>query len=598
MLKINSITDKLFLYFLTLCMGVIVTVSLYSYYSARKAILERTFEQLISVRVEKTNTLERFFRDRKRDIELLSKSAVIVDMMNFPDDQNNTGKKPEDEFSAYLKLYLKSNDYYKNLILIKNNGSTHYLPIGKSDTISRLTVLDVESIGLNLNSLVDRCRKSGATIIEDYLPDRSGNPRLFMGTPVTAPGNVSSVVILEISIDAINSILYENNPHNGLGKTGESYLVGDDFLMRTSSRFQENSLFHTKVKSRAVEKALAGETGIEIIRDYRDIEVLSSFSRVNIPGLRWMIAAEIDTAEAMVPVYNLRNSILLLSLIISVMIFGIVFIISRRITSPIILLKQAAVKISEGFYNMRLQVTSGDEIGELTEAFNRMTEQLEHQTVQIREERHRRMSSMIDGQELERQRLSRDLHDGLGQSLLAVKMKIEQAKGGDAARNVRVIDETTEMIRGTIREIREISSNLMPPVLEAFGLEQGLDNLCKNTEGHTGMKVEFRKDIKIPITDSRTQIYLYRIAQEAINNITKHSGATETSIVLSSDEKNIILLIKDNGKGYDVTQPLKGNGLTNIRERTELLRGESIIHSAPGKGTSITIRIPATHGKD
>lgn len=601
MLRKISITEKLFLYYLAICLGTIIIVSSYSYYSARKAIVERTSEQLTSVRVEKTNNIERFFRDRERDIQLLSKSEVISEMFGMLRGKSQIGSENlllDEEFSKYLRIYLTSNGYYQKIILITPEGGIRYTSVISADPSFRFITGNLENTILPVKTLAEKIRKSGNTLIQDYRFDASGSPKLFIGTAVRLPNSpqIPGVVILEISIDVINSIMYENNSHNGLGKTGESYLVGNDFLLRTASRFQENSLFRTRVNTDATLNAFAGKTGIEIMKDYRGIQVLSSFGKVHIPGLNWVIAAEIDTAEAMIPVFRLRNSILGLSLLVSLLLFGLVYFISRRITSPIILLKHAATRISEGFYNIRLKISSRDEIGELTEAFNKMSEQLEYQSGQIQNERLRRLSSMIDGQEMERQRLSRDLHDSLGQSILAVKIKLEQARSADPVKSRKMIDETRELIRSTIQEIRDISNNLMPPVLEAFGIEQGLKKLCKDTSANTGISIEFISENIENVADSRIQIYLYRIAQEAINNITKHSAATTASVRLTGTENHILLMISDDGKGFNPDEKSSaGNGMTNMKERVELLKGECDIVSLPGAGTEIIIKIPQKH---
>jgi len=203
------------------------------------------------------------------------------------------------------------------------------------------------------------------------------------------------------------------------------------------------------------------------------------------------------------------------------------------------------------------------------------------------------MSSLIDGQEMERQRLSRDLHDSLGQSLLTVKIKLEQAKNANVEKNQQIIHETQELLRDTIQEIRNISNDLMPPVLEAFGMEQGLKNLCKDTAKNTDISIKYISENIPDSLDKRVQIYVYRIAQEAINNITKHSAATEASLKISCNQNLISLIISDNGKGFDIEKnDTNGNGIMNIKERVELLKGECKFYSSLGKGTQINIKIP------
>ncbi len=345
--------------------------------------------------------------------------------------------------------------------------------------------------------------------------------------------------------------------------------------------------------SASVLEAFSGKTGTGVVKDYRNASCLSSFSQVNIDGLKWVIVAEIDEQEAMVPVNSIRNSILLISIIIAAIVFIFALVVSRKITLPIKRLQKASEQIGAGNYDTKLTVTSLDEIGSLTETFNEMTLRLKKQREEIEVEKTKRISSLIDGQEMERQRLSRDLHDSLGQSLLAVKLKLEQARNTNHEKSQHMISDTQEQLKNTIQEIRNITNNLMPPVLEVFGIEQGLKNLCKDTAATTGIDITFTSE-NIPETlDARLKIYLYRIAQEAINNITKHADASEASIRFSFGDNMLKLVIADNGKGFDpANNDANGNGIMNMKERIQLLKGECNVNSIKEKGTEIVFEIP------
>lgn len=591
-----SITGKHFLVYLAVCMMVIAAVAIYSFHSARTAILERTFEQLNSVRVEKTSNVERFFRDRARDAEMLASSDIVAELVRNSGAFSENGRygTMDTLFTKYLSNYLGSGGYYRRFLIVSEQGPLRSLDLKDSPDLMKFRTADSSTLKL-VSPLIQRIRKTGSTGISDYLSAGNAKPAMFIAAPLKVPGTATEkgVVVLEIDINAVNDMMYEINPDNGLGESGEAYIVGGDYKIRTASRFKDHSIFNMMVKTEGVQAALAGNTGSGIIRDYRGISVLSSYSRLNIRDLDWVILAEMDTAEAMIPVENLRNDILWLACVITLLMSGVVYLISRSMTLPIIRLRQATKKISAGDYSFHVSVTSQDELGALTEAFNQMADQLEIQATQIREARLKRLSSMIDGQELERQRLSRDLHDSLGQSVLAIKLKLEQARQDDPEKSRRSLVEALGLIQEVIHEIRTISHDLVPPVLTTFGLVKGLNNLCRGALLDNGNPVTFEAAEIPEDLSARTQIYLYRIAQEAVHNVLKHARATSATVELMAEGTELIMQIKDNGCGINQGNAEKrSNGINNMLERAELLGGICTFTSSKGAGTRIEVRVP------
>lgn len=344
------------------------------------------------------------------------------------------------------------------------------------------------------------------------------------------------------------------------------------------------------MKTTAVEKAFDNVTGTGQYHDYRDMVVLGSYGKINIPGLDWVILVEIDLEEAMIPIYTLRNSIIILSLLISLIIFGIVYFISLRVTAPIIKLKHAAESISQGKFDVNLVNTSTDEIGDLTRAFNQMASKIKMQTEEIQIEKAKRITSVIDGQEQERQRLSRELHDGLGQRILAVKMKLERAEKATPDLKMNIIEDAKNLLITVSKEVVNMSENLMPPVLNQFGLISAIENLCEEVRAGNDIAVKFSFNDIPDKCDDNSKIYLYRIIQEALNNIIKHAAATKVDIEFNYENDTIKLLIRDNGKGFDTDLKRKtGNGIYNMRDRAEILGGSFALSSMPGEGTVIIV---------
>lgn len=597
-MKRISLTAKHFLVYLSICLVTIVAIAAYSYFRAREALLVRTFEQLTSVRIEKSNSVKRFFDDRIRDVEMISSAEVIDQYFMLSEKLEDPSRMKDSVFFTFLDSYLKSGDCYRRIILVGKGAEARYVTGGDNANEKAVLCVGDSTFTNAIRGLVYRIKLTATPCFQDYVYSDNQTTTMFVGAPVFRKNTktIAGVVILEIDVSSLNELMYEDDPQYGLGETGEAYIVGSDYKIRTASRFQDNSIFRTRVETAGVVRALAGETSTDIVNDYRGVPVLSSFSRIQIGELNWVILAEIDKEEAMHPIVSLRYDIFWLACIITFLMSGVVYIISRRMTMPVVRLRQAVTHISKGDYTQHLEVSTRDEIGALTEAFNHMVSQLVIQSAQIKEARLKRISSMLDGQESERQRLSRDLHDSLGQSILAVKMKLEQAKQGDNESRRKSLTEALALIKIVIQEIRAITHDLMPPVLAAFGLEKGLKNLCREASNSSEINILFEAEGDFSGLDSKEQIYLYRIAQEAIQNIIKHSGATQALIRIDYIPGSLKLYITDNGKGFDISNPdIRANGINNMMERVELIGGHCTFASEPGKGTTIQIEIQEKH---
>ncbi len=602
-----SLKEKIVLNFILLSIGTIVLVAAYSFYTSRNALLNRTFEQLTSVRTVKKNQIENFFTDRIRDIKLITVSEDVQRLFTMlkvhysnSNTKQTTNLTTEEqqvniEYNRYLSRYLNSCGYYDNLMIVNTEG--YLLNIKTTDkqhdNIIKYDLLD----NYPIKELWQDVLKNKKPVIQDYKIDvNTKQALLYIGAPVF--GNDQSMmgmVVLAISFDAINGIMYENNPHNGLGITGESYLVGDDLLMRTNSRFHKNSLLKTKVKTDASEKAFNNNEGTGILMDYRNIEVLSAFSKLNISNLKWAIIAEIDLNEAMIPVYNLRNNTILMSIMIAVILFVSALLIAIKITSPLIKLKNAALTIGQGNFNEKLEIKSNDEIGALTESFNIMMSQLEQQNIELEKEKTLRLSSVIDGQEMERQRLSRELHDGLGQFLVAIRLRLEGLMYSDQNKIITNIESIKMQFDNIIEEVKRMSYDLMPAVLDEFGLVNAIRNLCDEIETRNNIKINYSYNLEGDFLSKKVKTYIFRIVQEAINNIIKHAHATNINIELKYENKKIHLFIEDNGVGFNLGERyinMNTNGIYNMKERANLLNGTLNISSQDGVGTKITAIIP------
>ncbi len=201
--------------------------------------------------------------------------------------------------------------------------------------------------------------------------------------------------------------------------------------------------------------------------------------------------------------------------------------------------------------------------------------------------------ALLEGQEQERSRVARDLHDGLGGMLAAVKIKlsghaVEETNGFHYNKLEGVIDQLDQ----SVHELRRIARNMMPESLLKFGLETALKDLCESMMS-TEMQIEFQAfsiDSGMPMT---AQVAIYRIIQEALSNAIRHAQASRIILQCSQNDKMFFITVEDNGKGFDVNklQQHKGIGFSNIRNRVEYMKGKLEVSSTINEGTVINIEL-------
>jgi signal transduction histidine kinase len=208
----------------------------------------------------------------------------------------------------------------------------------------------------------------------------------------------------------------------------------------------------------------------------------------------------------------------------------------------------------------------------------------------------------VQAQEEERRRIAREIHDGLGQMLTAIKFNLEIFEDMISAgkEEKERIKDMKELLDDAMKEAREISYNLMPSVLEDFGLVPALQLLSEQFSNRTNIKVLYHTHNITERLDPQMEISLYRIVQESLNNVAKHAEATEVDLQVIRHDKGIKLVIEDNGKGMSkvfsgVRATDKGGmGLVSMRERANSLGGVLTIDSSIKSGTLITVEIPLT----
>ncbi len=407
MKKKGTLTTKLVTFFLLvgaiplLTIGVISTLSSFNAISNAAVNLEdQIFQQLTAVRAIKGKQIQSYFRERKGDMEVIASNQDVIQayqiMKNYPDESGATATSPIDvstveyqelwnQVDSRLSKYVKVYGYYDIFLICAAHGHVLYTNAKEADLGTNL------SAGPYKNSPAAKAWKAateGKIFIQDFEPyePSGGEPASFVARPVKVDGEVVAVVMVQVPINQINNIMQERT---GLGETGETYLVGPNYHMRSDSFLNKdysviNSYVSDKtVQTKATKEAIAGNEGIEIIMDYNGHPVLSSFAPVDLEFFKWAVIAEIDKSEAFAQIYEIQadqQTVLITMIIIALVLLGVIVVaaifISRSIIVPLKMGVDFAERIANKDLTHEIQINRNDEIGQLAESLNSMNRQL------------------------------------------------------------------------------------------------------------------------------------------------------------------------------------------------------------------------------
>jgi signal transduction histidine kinase len=205
--------------------------------------------------------------------------------------------------------------------------------------------------------------------------------------------------------------------------------------------------------------------------------------------------------------------------------------------------------------------------------------------------------AVLQGQEEERRRLARDLHDGLGGMLSTVKHYLATVRSRAAipAETAPLFGQAIEHLDSSIAELRHVARNLMPEALLAFGLLQALQDLCASMQQASGVQVQLQTHGLAARLPQPLEVDLYRLVQELLNNVLKHAQAQQVLVQLMRHGPELHLVVEDDGRGFDTAAVGSGVGLRSVQARARYLGGTLEVQSQPGQGTSVSLelRLPA-----
>ncbi len=398
---------------------------------------------------------------------------------------SNPYAKAHAKYHPLFVRMLRKLDYYDIFLIDHNSGDIVYSVYKEADYATNLDTGPYRYSGLAkaFQAARENPQLGSVTLVDfsHYKPSYN-KPAAFMATPVFDGAELKGIVAGQLNIDDINDFMTSsgNWQQEGMGVSGEVYLVGENESLRTSSRFLiedkdgylqalrdaavpskavsliENTgiaILNQPVKSVASEKALRGISGTEIVEDYRNVDVLSAYGPIEIGGMRWAILAEKDVSEAMAPLYEMRNNLLITMGAIAILVTLFSLIAAGVFAKPVARLEKSVERFTGGDTDFRLDVSGTDEFASLSRSFNGMIDEI------------RGHNDLIETKNLENERLLRTvLPDVIA----------DRVRGGDVA--IAETFENVTVVYAAIGRFTEIMAdvsasemiNLINELIDAF----------------------------------------------------------------------------------------------------------------------------------
>jgi two-component system sensor histidine kinase UhpB len=255
----------------------------------------------------------------------------------------------------------------------------------------------------------------------------------------------------------------------------------------------------------------------------------------------------------------------------------------RRALRPLERLTRATSAIDGSRPGQRIEVSGPrSETTELADSFNEMLARLER-------ERRDSTRRVLGAQEAERRRVAQELHDEVGQTLTAVLLQLSRIARHAPAELGAEVGESQETVRQSLEDVRRISRELRPEALDDLGLVSALAALTDRLDGDLSVARQIARDL--PALDDDQELVAYRVAQEALTNAVRHSGAAHVDLALARRNGSVVLTVRDDGRGLGASPA--GGGISGMRERAALIGARLRVGEAAGGGAEVTLEIPA-----
>lgn len=378
-----------------------------------------------------------------------------------------------------------------------------------------------------------------------------------------------------------------------VGKLGTTYLV--DQNGRVIYHPIDSVIGQDFSQREAVQRLLRGDReGAITSQENNQPSTVEGYAIVPITG--WGLVIGEPWSQVVEPALISLRPVFVVLVIGLILVASVVSLGVQRVTDPIRNLVTQTRQVAAGDYDAQVILSKIKEIRELGTAFNEMVQQISKYRAGVRQY----VADITNSQEEERKRIARELHDDTVQSLIAIGQRIELIKNSlDDPNETRTrLTELRTMVTGAIASVRQFSRDLRPLALEDLGLMAAMQYLVNNLATSQGIEVNLKIDGDTEGLSNDMEVAIYRILQEALNNVRKHAHATKASVRARFGQTHIRLTVEDNGRGFEMPEAItdfasNGSfGVMGLQERAQLFGGDVTVISEPGKGTTVRMVMP------
>lgn len=443
---------------------------------------------------------------------------------------------------------------------------------------------------------------------EPYFEEVLANRTSAFSDIIKEPGSGENIIVIAVPIEkptgefvgVIAGRFYLG--FQRLGQEIQKLRVGDQgtaYLVDRTGRLiyhPISDLIGTDFSSReAVKKLQQGDlVGAVTSREDGQPSTVEGYAVVEVTG--WGLVIGEPWAQVVAPAQEALRPVAVVLIVGLITVAAFVSLGVQAVTDPIQNLVLQTRQVTAGDYDAQVTLSRIKEIRELGMAFNEMVEQIRKYRAGVRQY----VADITQSQEEERKRIARELHDDTVQSLIAIGQRIELVKEmlDDPAEARTRLGELRTMVTGAIASVRQFSRDLRPLTLEDLGLVAAMQYLVNQLAQSEGIDVQFTVEGTVEGLSADMEVAIYRILQEALNNVKKHADASEVDVLAEFTEKEITLTVQDNGRGFEVPDSITdfasigGFGMMGLQERAQLFGGQIDIESQPFEGTTIRMRMP------